>query len=525
MIQIDHYNQIEIMKYIKIYFWQAISILFNFAAVFVITPFISTNSNLYGIYTIIIAAYFFISYADFGFLSAGMKYASECFAQNNLKDEIEVIGFTGVIFFAFSSLYAFCILLLSFDPSLLVNGISSDVELEIAKKLLIILAFSCPVLVIQRVIQIIFGIRLKDYKFQRILIISNSIKLLSAFIFFSNGRYMIVEYFLVSQICMLCAVVVGLIYMKKSLNYDLYSLFKAFKFSKKMYNKTSKLAFTSIFLTICWILYYELDTFAIGKLFDAKSVAVYAIGLTIITYFRSLFGIIFTPFVARFNHFVGLKDKVGLQNFFIKVMVIFIPITVFPVVAVFFTVNNFIICWVGESYTSSISIAQILVLTYVFSFITYPSGILIMANERVKALYFTSALQPIVFWLGIIFTHKYLGLESFAYFKLLAITLETLVYLIIILNFLEINFYALVKRVLFPVLIPLMFLIFVLFIGKSFLPTTLGKLNLVYYFISIGIVTLIGILSYYFTSPIFNEFSRNIFSNIKIRLNLARIKS
>jgi hypothetical protein len=87
------------LKYVKIYIWQALSILFNFAAVFVVTPYLSTQPNLYGIYSIVIAAYLFLSYADFGFLSAGMKYAAECFAQDRQKDEIEIMN--NVIIFSF----------------------------------------------------------------------------------------------------------------------------------------------------------------------------------------------------------------------------------------------------------------------------------------------------------------------------------------------------------------------------------------------------------------------------------------
>ncbi len=493
-------------KYVKIYCWQAISIVFNFAAVFVVTPYISANPDLYGIYSIVIAAYLFISYADFGFLSAGMKYAAESYAQKNIKNEIEVIGFSGMVFLVFASVYALGVFIISYNPSLLVRGINNVDELMIARKLLILLAFSVPILVFQRIIQIIYGVRLQDYKFQRVLIVSNIIKLLSVFLFFGNGKYLIVEYFFFSQLCMLIAVLTGFLMIHVSLDYDIVLLFKSFKFSKKLFKKTRKLAFTTIFLTLCWILYYELDTFAIAKIFGAKQVAIYAIGLTIITYFRSLFGVIFTPFVARFNHFVGLGDTLGLQQFFIKVMVIFLPVTVFPVIAVFLTTQNFIFTWVGEVYTSSVSVAQFLVLCYIFSFITYPSGILIMANERVKALYFTSALQPVVFWSGILITYRFLGLQSFAYFKFLAFFLETIVYTIIILNFLNIKIQTLFKKIMLPALIPLILMILSLLLVRPYLPLTIGKINMLYYFLSIGIIVLMGVVCYYFTSKIFKEY-------------------
>jgi len=511
------------LKFINIYFWQAVSILFNFAAVFVVTPYISAQPNLYGIYSIVVAAYLFISYADFGFLSAGMKYASECFAQNKQQDEIEILGFTGAVFLTVSSLYAFGVLLVSFNPALLVSGINNPGEIVVAQKLLIILALTCPVLVIQRVVQIIFGIRLKDYIFSRILIVSNLVKLLSAFYFFSEGRYMIVEYFLFSQLCLFMAVVVGLVAMKRTLFYDLIGLFRAFKFSRKMYNKTKKLAFTSIFLTISWILYYELDTFAIAKMFGAGSVAIYAIGLTIITYFRTIFGILFTPFIARFNHFIGLQDKEGLRQFFIKVVVLFLPMTIFPVLSVFFTVDNFILSWVGDKYSASTSIASVLLLSYVFSFVTYPSGILIMANERIKALYFTSAILPIIFWIGVVLTKDYLGIQAFAYFKFLAILIETIVYSIIVLNFLDTNRIKLFKQIFKPVFFPLILVVVSIFILKPLLPTTLGKINLLYYFVIIGVVNIVGFVTYYFTSQVFKEYSNMLLSNVFAKLNLAKL--
>lgn len=502
------------IKYLKIYIWQIVSIAFNFASVFVVTPYISSNQSLYGIYSIVTAAYLFISYADFGFLSAGMKYASESYAQNNQTDEIEVIGFSGMVFLTFVLAYALGILCLSVNPKILVNGIKNAYEFGIARQLLIILAIFCPVFVLQRVLQIIYGVRLQDYKFQRVLIISNFIKLLSAYFFFSNGKYLIVEFFLFSQLCSLGAVIGGVYISKKYLKYNIRLLFKSFRFSKKLFNKTKKLAFTSIFLTISWILYYELDPFAIGKILNASSVAIYAIGLAIITYFRSLFGILFTPFIARFNHFIGLNDKPGLKSLFIKVMIVFIPVTVFPIIVVFLTAKIFILTWVGTNYANSIEIAQILVACYIFSFITYPGAILIMANERVKALYFTSAVQPVIFWLGIIFTFRYWGLHSFAYFKFLAFFMEAIVNLVIIIRYLDVSFFSLIKKIVLPAIIPVIIIVSIVLLTRGYLPVSRSKVNLVYYFGTSGVIVLSGVISYYFTSVVFRNFVNTLLGDL-----------
>ena len=108
-------------KFLKIYFWQIISILFNFGSVFIVTPYLSANAPLFGIYSLVTAAYIFLSYGDFGFLSAGLKFASENYARNDRQAEIKVIGFSSFIFLVFVLLYAAGIAGISLKPELLVK--------------------------------------------------------------------------------------------------------------------------------------------------------------------------------------------------------------------------------------------------------------------------------------------------------------------------------------------------------------------------------------------------------------------
>ena len=326
---------------------------------------------------------------------------------------------------------------------------------------------------------------------------------------------MIIEYFLFSQLCQVFAVFLGFYLLKSKLNYDLFSLFSSFRFSKQMFDKTKKLAFTSIFLTFCWILYYELDSFAIAKIYGIKSLSFYAIGFTIITYFRSFFGILFTPFIAKFNYFVGSYDQSGLKLFFKKVLIIFLPLTLFPVVIIYLTIDNFILSWVGYNYIKSIPTASILVLSYIFSFISYPTNILIMANERVKLLYFTSALQPIIFWIGIFTTKDLLGLESFAYFKLVAFIFGNIVNFLIIYNYLEESLVKIYHDIVKPVLLPLCFVVFCVLLFKDFFPKNHGKLELSLYISYFIMINLFGFILYYFTSKEFQVNVNKLFFQIK----------
>ncbi|MFV5694912.1 lipopolysaccharide biosynthesis protein [Flavobacterium sp. LB3P122] len=487
-------------QFLKIYLWQFISILFNFAAIFVVTPYLSSNQTIYGIYTLIVAAYMFLSYADFGFLGAGMKFASECYAQHNLKQEIKIIGFTGFIFLVFVSLYAFGVFFLSFRPEMIVKSLANNEERAIARNLLLILALFCPVFVMQRIVQIIFAVRLRDYVFQRIFIVANAIKIVFAMVFFSNESYPIVGYFLFSQICTLVAVLLGLHLVKKSFGYDFKLFFGSFKFSKEIYEKIKKLAFVSIFLTLCWILYYELDPFVISRLLGPKQLAIFAIGFTLMEYFRGVFGIVFGPFTAKFNHFIGLKNFEGLHVFFHKVLVMALPLTVFPVLAVSITIKNFIFCWVGHQYADSVPIAQVMVLSFVFSFLSSPTGILIMAYERAKLLYLTNAMLPLVYWLGVFITFKFIGLQAFADFKVAAFFVVAIVYLNIIIKLLNLKFWPFLWKLMSPAILPILFVIIFTLLTRSYLPVEKDKLNLLIYFIYNGLVISTAFIIYYFSS-------------------------
>src|ERR1019366_3792168 len=108
--------------------------------------------------------------------------------------------------------------------------------------------------------------------------------------------------------------------------YDFKTLIASMRFNRIVFYKTKNLALTSLYLTITWILYYELDPVIIGKFIGARQVAIYAIGLTILSFYRGILGILFSPFSIRFNHFIGVNDVEGLKRFFLQVVIIMAPI-------------------------------------------------------------------------------------------------------------------------------------------------------------------------------------------------------
>jgi O-antigen/teichoic acid export membrane protein len=473
-------------NYIKIYFFQFLSIALGFVSLFVVVPYLSADQSTYGIYSVCIAITVFLSYADLGFLGAGMKYAAESYSRGDRKTEEELVGFSHFILLIFVLILSGIFLLLSFYPEMLIKGIEPGNQNYIAHSLLLILAIFSPTIILQRALQMIFGIRLQDYILQRINIVGNLVKIISVLYFFGGGRYNIISYFLFMQIVNLLCSAVGIFKAKKLFNYNFKFVLGKFKFSSIIFQKTKSLAFSSLFVTISWILYYELDSFAIARMLGAKEVAIYAIGLTILSFFRSMLGVFFSPFSARFNHFIGTGKYQELKQFYLHVITITLPIVVFPVVAVVIFARPLVISWVGIEYNQSVDIVRWLIVCNLLAFISYPAGMLLIAREQMRQMYAVSIFMPVVFWSGILITIGSLGVQSFAIFKFIAFVLSGIIYLWLSLNFLELSFIAFLRRNILPYLPALIVMSLGLFFFRNTFVDGKNKVNLLINAIIVG---------------------------------------
>lgn len=509
------------LSYVKIYFWQFLSVLLGLASLFVVIPYLSADKSVFGIYSICISLTIFYSYADIGFLSAGQKYAAENYARGDSVNEIKIISFTSFIFFLFVTIISLIIFGLSFNPKLLISNINSVHELLIARQLLMILALSSPILVFQRTLQSIFTIRVQDYIFQRFSVIGNIIKILSVFIFFGVDRYSIVQYFLFTQIINLVIVIISILYVRIRISFSWKLFFKSFRFHIETYNHVKTLAYASLILTLSWILYYELDLFVIGKLFGAVSAGVFAIALSLLSLFRSFLGIFYSPFTARFNHFIGNNNMDGLKAFFMHIIKILLPAVVIPILVVSVLSKSFILAWVGPQYNESILIASLLVLCNILAFISYPAGALFIALERVKILYLNAILIPFLYWGGIFLTYSLLGLKSFAIFKIAAFIISSLVYLYYSLQFTGISIFSFIKTVILPYVFPITISVLIAIYFKDMLPIEHSKLALMYNILTIAIIILIGFGVSLFTSRYLKNY---VFSVLNLIIKSDSIK-
>lgn len=476
-------------NYILIYFWQLISVFLGLASLFIVMPFLSIDKTVFGIYSVCISLTVFYSYADIGFLSAGQKYASESYAKNDFESEIKITSFTGFVFLIFVIFISFFLFLLSINPNIIISKINSNNELIIAKQLLIILACSSPIIVGQRILQLIYSIRVQDFIFQRFSVIGNVIKVCSIYFFFNEYHYYIVYYFLFTQIVNLGIVLSSYLYLRFKVKYNFQLFIKNFKFTITTYSKVSRLAYTSLFLTISWVIYYELDLYVIGKFLGPEMVSIFAVGLSLLSLFRSFFGIFYSPFTTRFNHFIGAKDIEGLKFFFLHIIKLFLPLVVIPILVVSILAKPFVLSWVGINYVDSILIAKILVLCNIMGFISYPAGSLFVALEKVKVLYYNALFIPILYWGGIILTYDYWGLKSFAIFKVLSFLISGFVYFFFSLRFMNVSLSGFINDVVFPQIISISSSVILAFLVSDFLPTEHSKSSLI-----IVILTVCGLV-------------------------------
>ncbi len=414
-------------NYIKIYFWRIFSVLSGFLSLLIVVPQLSLNKELYGIYTFCLSFNLYLSYADIGFLSAGQKFAAEEYAKGNVDSEIAYLGFTGFILLCMIIPFSILMVFLSFYPDVMVSNLSLRNSEIVAKMFLIIGVVSPIQIILQRLTQSILIIRIKDYISLRIDIISNVLKILSVYYFFTETRYLIVEYFLFVNILTILSSIFIMIHIRNSEKYNFCKLLRAIRFDMKCYSQVSKLAFSTLLLTLGWILYFELDLLFIGKLFGPQEVAVYAISFTLLNFIRNLWNIIYGPFSQRFNHYVGLSSFSNLRDLTFKLMNYTFPICVLSVLILFISAKYLIISWVGLNYNESILIFQILLIGTLFNFVLQPASYYFISTTNYRFINLNAIVLPVIFLLSLFILVPNFGIKGFAIAKVLAITTNAII--------------------------------------------------------------------------------------------------
>lgn len=421
-------NDSYTFRYLKIYAAEAISILLGIISLFVVVPYISDNKDIYGVYSLCVSTLVFLSYADLGLLGAAMKFSAEYYQLGEKKKEIEVLSFGGFVLFIITAIISLGYWILSFRPELLITGIIDSPNYSTARHLFLIMALLSPFIGLQRLTQCIFSIRVENYIYQFINIIGSILRILSVFFFFSNGKYQIVEYFAFIQIVPIICSIVALLIACKRYNYELFTLISAFRWNRDCFNITKDLAISSFFMTISWILYYEMDQIVIAKLYGPEKVALYAIAFSILNYIRMFLGGFFSPFTPRFAHFRAERDIEGLKKFYSSTVLITFPIVAIPILSATILSEHFVLAWSGQEYLDAVPLSILFIMLNFTASFNYLGSSVITVFEKTKSLKLLSIILPLVYWIGIIILPQKLGIMSFGIMKHVVFILTITIY-------------------------------------------------------------------------------------------------
>lgn len=405
---------------LKIYFYRVLSMLVGFGSMLIVLPLLASDLNKYAIYTITMSLCIFLTYGDFGFLAACQKYCAEAVGRNSVSDESKYLGFTVSMIMVVFSVFALIMALASRYPEIFIPGLDKE-NSRLASQMFLATGLMMPIQVIgQRVIFLILSARLKDYLFSRVDMLVNLLKIVIAPLFLLESEFLLLEYFIVTILLSMSSCLIGFFIIRKSKIFPLFEIYKNLGWSGEIFLEIRHLAFTTMFSTICWIMYYELDLLIAAQFFSIKEVAFYALAFTFLNFLRSLWVMGFAPFLPLMNIRFGTGDISGCKNISSSLILFTNPL--FIIVALFLGkhMEQIIIYWVGLDFIQSAEIVGSLV-----------CGIALVGFTNVAAHYMTTfklyrtiiifGFFPIILYYGsfglLIYFSPGLGILNLAYAK------------------------------------------------------------------------------------------------------------
>ncbi|MDA9322307.1 hypothetical protein N9Q72_04520, partial [Gammaproteobacteria bacterium] len=404
---------------LKVHTWSVISLLTSFISLMVVIPHLSANPELFGIYSICLSITLYLSYADLGFLSAGQKFAAEAYGRNDIGEEIAIAGFSIFVLIAMFIPFSIFSVYIANNPEILLNNLSVE-NRNIAKNLFLIIGLLLPIqIVLQRLVTFVLSIRVMNYIELRVNILVNIIKIASVFFFFTSEVYLLAEYFLFITLMSIIGSFLTLIIIKVMFNYNFIALIKKIKYQPEVYKKMGALAISSFCLSISFIVYYELDSILISKLIGIEEVAIFAIGLTLLKFVKTLTNLFYGPFLNRLNQFAGRGEDIQINAMIQKILNITLPGYLILVLVLVLSTKYLILFWVGSVYESSILITKLLFISLIFTVYNSPASYYYNVALKYKYIYAVSICAPIIFLASIFLLYPISGLIAFAWTKVI----------------------------------------------------------------------------------------------------------
>ncbi|RKL66428.1 hypothetical protein CR203_16180 [Salipaludibacillus neizhouensis] len=392
------------------------------------TPFLinSLGQSEYGIYALMGAMIASFTLMDFGFGNAITRYVSQYRFEGRKDKESNLIGMSILIYLVIAALALLLgIVLYYFIEDIYSSGLTTN-ELNIAKAIFIIAILNLSVSFFIGAL----NAYIQAYEKFTIINLFNFVRLIIRiavlYTLLSLG-YKSIAVVIVDTILNLVTGIAYVVYSKFKLNLKI----SFDKMDRKLLKEISGYSFFVFLSNLADMFYWRVCLLILGAISGSTSVAVFAIGLTLASYYQYISGIINSKLFPRITQMVssGVNGK-DLTLFIVRTARIQVTLLGGILIAFQLYGSEFIYLWIGNDYSQAASIGLILMAAMIINAVLYPCVMILRAKKNDGS---RTILQLALMIVGLI-----LGLFLFQWLGVIGIALG-LTIAIILLNWIVIQ--------------------------------------------------------------------------------------
>lgn len=337
-----------------------ISIIINTLIQLVYTPLLirMLGQSEYGLYSLVNSVIGYLSVLDLGFGNAIIVYTAKYRAKNDIEAEQKLHGMFKIVFYVIGTIAMLFGLILYFNVNLFFGKTMSDIELNKAKVMMLILTFNLGITFSFSIYSSIIS-AYEKFTYQKLIAIVSAIMkplIMIPLLFMGLKSITMV---IVITLVNVAVVLSNYYYCKNKLNIRI------------KYKGFDKVLFKTIFGYSIWIFLgvivdkvnWSVDQFVLGAVSGTIAVSIYAIASTLNQLFLNLSTAISSVFLPKMSKLVSQHASSDeLTNEFIKIGRIQYYIMFLACSGLILFGKQFIILWAGNDFEESYYVALFLII-------------------------------------------------------------------------------------------------------------------------------------------------------------------
>lgn len=345
----------------------------------IFTPFLinSLGQSEYGIYSLMGALIGTFAILDFGFGNAIIRYIAQFRAENRKDKEANFFAMCLVIYGFFSLIAIILGVGMFFFIDKFYSNLSSD-ELNIAKVMFVILVFNISCTLILGA----FNAFIQGYEKFTIINLITVLRLIvriSVLITLLSLGFKSISVVVADTILNIAIGVAHILYSRYKLKLNI----KLIHFDKKLLKELTNYSSTVFISNIAEMFFWRGGLLIIGAQIDSKAIAIYSVGITLLSYFQYISGVINGKLFPKITQMVvcGAMGE-ELTNFCIKVGRVQFVLLGGIVIGFLLFGLEFISLWVGSNYSLSWWVGIIMMSAMIMQSIQYPCVMILRAFKK-----------------------------------------------------------------------------------------------------------------------------------------------